>query len=654
MARLQTYREVSGKHGPKASAVPAGWAEPVALKQVEVEQESSLKLPEAGLGSQSKKGSKARTNTVNLILLIALLLSIVFSTCLGAVRIPAAQVIHAFLHPSKAGEAGEIIFALRLPRVLAAALVGAALSATGVLFQGLFRNPLADPFVLGTSGGAALGGAIGIFLIPTISFAGFSATAVLAFAGSVLTMILVWYLARTSGAFAMETLLLAGFAIGTMLNSATVVFELREEASSSGLRVLAAWLHGQLGIPAWSQLALIAPLTIVAIALALPVAGRLEHAGAGRRVCLATGRACGSGASGYRNSGIAADRGRGIAGRPDRICGTAGATLSPHPDWSESRSTFACRRIGRRNFSHPGRHPGSYRFRAHRNSRGRVHGILGWSCFSLSLTPSLAGVWSMSSTILEFQNVSFSRGSRLLLDRLSFSIETQEMVALLGPNGVGKTTMLKLASRLLQPATGSVLLQSKPLADWSRQHLPRCVALVPQELELPFNFRVEEIVAQGRVPYLPLFGAGTTQDEEAIEDAMEAVDIVRLRDRPYSQLSGGERQRVKIAIGLAQQSKLMLLDEPTQHLDVGRQIELIALLRRLNQRGITIIAAVHDLNLVAENFSSVIMLTPEPAWIAGSVPEVMQPEVLARAFCVGQSDLAQYCVSPPAGGRAQA
>ncbi len=129
---------------------------------------------------------------------------------------------------------------------------------------------------------------------------------------------------------------------------------------------------------------------------------------------------------------------------------------------------------------------------------------------------------------------------------------------------------------------------------------------------------MEEIVAQGRVPYQPLFGASTTADDhEAVESAMEAVDIVGLRHRVYSELSGGERQRVKIAIGLAQQPKLMLLDEPTQHLDVGRQIELIALLRQLNQRGITIIAAVHDLNLVAENFSSAILLTPEPAWIRG-------------------------------------
>ena len=159
----------------------------------------------------------------------------------------------------------------------------------------------------------------------------------------------------------------------------------------------------------------------------------------------------------------------------------------------------------------------------------------------------------MTSAILEFRDVSFSRGPRLLLDRMSFGIEKQEMVALLGPNGVGKTTMLKLASRLLQPGDGTVLLQGEPLAAWPRRELPRAVALVPQELEMPFNFRVEEIVAQGRVPYLPLFGHQHCADREAVENAMESVDIVRLRDRLYSQLSGGERQRVKIAIGLAQQ-----------------------------------------------------------------------------------------------------
>jgi ABC-type cobalamin/Fe3+-siderophores transport system ATPase subunit len=225
---------------------------------------------------------------------------------------------------------------------------------------------------------------------------------------------------------------------------------------------------------------------------------------------------------------------------------------------------------------------------------------------------------------------------------MSFAIQKQAMIALVGPNGVGKTTLLKLASRLLLPASGEILLEGKPLSAWSRRELPRAIALVPQELEIPFNFSVEEIVAQGRVPYQPWFGAGTKKDRAAVESAMQAVDIVGLRHRFYSELSGGERQRVKIAIGLAQQPKLILLDEPTQHLDVGRQIELLALLRRLNRCGITILAAVHDLNLVAENFSSVIMLTPEPAWIAGPSSDVLQPERVARAFSIGSAALPRF------------
>jgi iron complex transport system ATP-binding protein len=253
----------------------------------------------------------------------------------------------------------------------------------------------------------------------------------------------------------------------------------------------------------------------------------------------------------------------------------------------------------------------------------------------------------MKSPILALQDLTFCRGRRTIIERLCFSAAPREMVAVIGPNGAGKTTLLKLICRLLQPASGTILLDGRPLTAWARHELSRCAALVPQELEIPFNFRVEEVVAQGRIPHLSLLGSLSQRDLEIVENAMDAVDVLNLRNRIFSELSGGERQRVKIAIALAQQPKLMLLDEPTQHLDLGRQIELLALLRRLNDGGITILAAIHDLNLVAENFTSAVLLTPEPSWMAGAVSELLRHDVLERAFSVDRSSLAHYFHHPP-------
>ena len=246
------------------------------------------------------------------------------------------------------------------------------------------------------------------------------------------------------------------------------------------------------------------------------------------------------------------------------------------------------------------------------------------------------------SAILEFRNVGFSHGARTIFEDLCFSVEHGETVALVGPNGVGKTTLLRLAAGLLQPSSGEILVRGQELKQWSRRQLSCSVALVPQHLEVPFAFRVEEIVAQGRVPHLGFFGSLTSADLEAVESAMEEVDILKMRKRIFAELSGGERQRVKIAIGLAQQARLMLLDEPTQHLDLGRQIELMGLLRKLVQRGITIVSAVHDLALVREHCSSAILLTPDAPAMRGPVQELLRADLLERAFCVARPSLERY------------
>lgn len=235
---------------------------------------------------------------------------------------------------------------------------------------------------------------------------------------------------------------------------------------------------------------------------------------------------------------------------------------------------------------------------------------------------------------LEFRDVSFARGARAIFERLSLSITAGERVALLGPNGVGKSTLLAMIAGLLRPGSGTIVLNGVDVRHWNRRDLSRTVALVPQTLEVPFSFRVEEIVAQGRVPHLGRFGSLSARDLDVVERAMEAVDVLQLRNRVYQELSGGERQRVKIAIAMAQEPTLMLLDEPTQHLDIGRQIEIVGLLRRLNERGITVLAAVHDLTIARDNFERGILLTSEPACISGSVTELLTPELLARAFGV--------------------
>lgn len=218
-----------------------------------------------------------RVGTAALLLVSAAFLVCIMVVCsgIGAVRISVPEILRSVMHPSRAGDVGVILFNLRLPRVLAAALAGAGLSATGVLFQGLFRNPLADPFVLGASGGAALGGTLALFLVPTLSFAGVGASALFAFVGALLTMAVVWSIAgRDSGP--VENMLLAGFAIGTLLSAATSGFEFAQEAVNPGARILSVLLYGQIGIPPWEQIGLAGAVMILGIIIALPVARKLN------------------------------------------------------------------------------------------------------------------------------------------------------------------------------------------------------------------------------------------------------------------------------------------------------------------------------------------------------------------------------------------
>ncbi len=222
---------------------------------------------------------KGRAGFVTLIslLVITLVTVVLFSLATGAVRVSPGAILAALFghHPLTATQQ-IILLQIRLPRVLASGVVGAALAISGLMFQGLFRNPMADPYVIGSSGGAVLGACIGIFFFSQLSLFGFSATALLAFAGSVITMALVYSLARSNGRTNVITLLLAGFAVSTMLGYSSYFFEAFDSGSGSNRSILLSWLHGVIGIPHWTQLSVSGALLLFAAVAAMPLMRRLN------------------------------------------------------------------------------------------------------------------------------------------------------------------------------------------------------------------------------------------------------------------------------------------------------------------------------------------------------------------------------------------
>jgi iron complex transport system ATP-binding protein len=236
------------------------------------------------------------------------------------------------------------------------------------------------------------------------------------------------------------------------------------------------------------------------------------------------------------------------------------------------------------------------------------------------------------TTLLEFKSVGFAYAEREVLSRIGISIEAGACTALVGPNGAGKTTLLRIAAGVLAPSSGSVWLEGEPLARIPRRRRSSLIALVPQQLDVPFDFTVQQIVEQGRTPYLSLLRGPMRDDLLAVDRALDMADCLVLRHRIFNELSGGERQRVKIALGLAQQPRILLLDEPTQNLDIGRQAELIDLLHHLRGQGLTIFASIHDLHLVHGNFSTVHLLDPAGGLLSGTPNAVLTPANLTRAF----------------------
>jgi iron complex transport system ATP-binding protein len=213
-----------------------------------------------------------------------------------------------------------------------------------------------------------------------------------------------------------------------------------------------------------------------------------------------------------------------------------------------------------------------------------------------------------------------------VLNGVSADVGRGEILGILGPNGSGKTTLLRLLSGTRVPTAGDVLLDGTPLRRLSRRAVARRIAVVPQETHLAFDYTVMEMVLMGRHPHLGLFQIEGPADIDIGRDALHATGTADLEARQFNTLSGGEKQRVVIASALTQSSDILLLDEPTASLDLGYQLEVASLLRRLNrERGVTIAVSTHDLNFAASVCQRLVMLRAGRVIAVGTTADALTP-----------------------------
>lgn len=240
---------------------------------------------------------------------------------------------------------------------------------------------------------------------------------------------------------------------------------------------------------------------------------------------------------------------------------------------------------------------------------------------------------------LQCKKLQFSFDKKPLISGVNLTFEKGEFVGLIGANGAGKSTLLQLLLGLLKAQSGEVLLQDVNIDKIKRREIAKQLAFVPQSIELPFAFTVQQLVAMGRNPYLGAFELETVEDKKLIEQAMQQTDITHLQERHVNTLSGGEKQRVIIARSLAQQSPTILLDEPIASLDICHQLTTLQLIQSLTQSGKIAIAALHDLNLAARYCDRLLLIGKREDGITsiicdGSPEKVLTADNLEKYFSI--------------------
>ena len=548
--------------------------------------------------------------------------------------LPVLARIRAFLSRDQL-----VLWSIRLPRIAATIMVGAMLASAGAIMQGLFRNPLADPSLVGVSSGAGFAAAATIvigdkFLTAQIGQVPFEVLPLSAFLGALIATGVLYRLATHDLRTSIAIFLLGGLAIAALANAGIglLVFV----ADDRQLRDVTFWLLGSMAGSTWLKVA--ADRTIPhrhcgggAVDRARPRSSRSRRSGSvsrrrfrpaieigGHRHRCSRHWCCRVDFRSYR---ICRDRRAASAEAVDRTCAWS-AAAGLDDAWSRASAV---------------RGHGGSRSRRSGGGADRHH----HRCHRRSILSGLAAATALDcdsmTALVEARDVVFRIGGRKILDSVDLSVEPGEIVALVGPNGAGKSTLLRLLSGELKPSSGSVAIRGRGIGTYTARELSQQRAVLSQHTSVSFPFTVAEIVRMGASPARPLPWV-----DNAIADVMAQSDILHLADQEVTRLSGGEQQRVHLARTLMQvesaddryRPRLLLLDEPTSSLDLSHQLRVIDIVKSLAASGAGVVVIIHDLNLAAMLATRVVLMKRGSIVASGMPVQVICNEMVEAVFAV--------------------
>ena len=237
--------------------------------------------------------------------------------------------------------------------------------------------------------------------------------------------------------------------------------------------------------------------------------------------------------------------------------------------------------------------------------------------------------------MLEARGLQAGYGERMIVSNADLQVQRGDILSIIGPNGSGKSTLLKAMARLLPLKQGQVLLHGRDMHELSEKQIAKVMAVMPQSMDFPSDITVRELVSLGRLPYRGFFAEFGSKDKEAVSRVLRLTNLEAYQQRSIMALSGGERQRARLAMALAQEPKLLLLDEPTTYLDIRHQLDLMLLIRKLHRElGLTVVMVLHDLNHVARFSSRVVAVQKGKIVADGSVQDVFKEKLIADLYGV--------------------